>query len=135
MKTVLITGSYRGLGYEVARQLSHRGWQVILTARKKNEGAAAAAELKNASFLELDVMDQSSIRRAAKNVGQLDALINNAGIIADGDQDILTIEPELVASTIATNALAALRVSQAFVPLLLKSPAGRIINVPSGSAR
>jgi len=40
MKTVLISGAYRGLGYEVARQLSQRGWQVILTARNKNQGAA-----------------------------------------------------------------------------------------------
>lgn len=134
MKTVLITGAYRGLGYEVARQLSERGWKVILTARKK-QGSASAAKLKNASFLELDVTDDTSVARVAKDVSALDVLINNAAIIADGDQDILTIQPELVASVIATNASGALRVSQAFVPCLLKSPGARIVNVSSGAGQ
>ena len=135
MKTVLITGAYRGLGYEVARQLSERGWKVILTARRRAQGAAAAAKLKNASFLELDITEAASVARAAKEVTELDVLINNAGIITDGDQDILTVRPEVMAETIATNALGALRVSQAFVPRLLKSPAGRIVNVSSGAGQ
>ena len=135
MKTVLITGAYRGLGYEAARQLAERGWKVILTARRKDEGSAAAAKLKNASFLELDITEDASVGRAAKQVAKLDVLINNAAIIAGGDQDILTLRPEVVARTIATNALGALRVSQVFVPHLLKSTAGRIINVSSGAGQ
>ncbi|HVM48110.1 MAG TPA: SDR family NAD(P)-dependent oxidoreductase [Candidatus Acidoferrum sp.] len=135
MKTVLITGAYRGLGFEVARQLSERGWKVILTARRKAPGSAAAAKLKNASFLELDVTDAASANRAAKEVRELDVLINNAAVIAEGDEDILSIRPEILASTIATNALGALRVSQAFVPHLLKSSAGRIVNVSSGAGQ
>jgi len=94
----------------VARQLSDRGWHVILTARKEDQGAAAAAKLKNASFLELDITDKSSVARAAKEVSKLDVLVNNAAIIADGDRDVLTIRPEVVARTIQTNALGALRV-------------------------
>ncbi len=135
MKTVLITGAYRGLGYAVGRQLSERGWEVILTARKRDEGSAAAAKLKNTSFVELDITNKSSVVRAAKGVSKLDVLINNAGMIAEGDQDILTIQPELMARTIATNALGALRVSQAFVPHLLKSSGGRIVNVSSGAGQ
>lgn len=135
MKTILITGAYRGLGYEVARQLSERGWKVILTARRKKQGAAAAAKLKNASFLELDITSDASLERVVKEVPKLDVLINNAAIIAEGDEDILTIRGEIVAQTIATNALGALRVSQALVPRLLKSPAGRIINVSSGAGQ
>jgi NAD(P)-dependent dehydrogenase (short-subunit alcohol dehydrogenase family) len=68
-------------------------------------------------------------------VAKLDVLINNAAIIADGDQDVLTIKPEIVARTIETNALGALRVSQAFLPQLLKSSAGRIVNVSSGAGQ
>jgi len=135
MKTVLITGAYRGLGFEVARQLADRGWKVIVTARKVKQGSTAAAEIKNASFLELDVLDDSSVANVAKQVPQLNALVNNAAIIAENDQDILTIRPELVARTIAANALGALRVSQAFVPLLLKSSVGRIVNVSSGAGQ
>src|SRR5262245_63217 len=116
MKSVLITGAYRGLGFEVARELSERGWQVILTARRKNVGSAAAAKLKNATFLELDITNDASVARSAKKVAKLDVLINNAAIIADGDQDVLTIRQEVVAPTIETNALGALRVSQGFLP-------------------
>jgi NAD(P)-dependent dehydrogenase (short-subunit alcohol dehydrogenase family) len=135
MKRALITGAYRGLGYEVARQLPERGWTVIVTARRNDRGSAAAAKLKNALFLELDITDDSSVARAAKEVSMLDVLVNNAGIIVQGDQDVLTIRPEVVARTIATNALGALRVSQAFVPHLLKSPGGRIVNVSSGAGQ
>lgn len=135
MKTVLITGAYRGLGYEVGRQLSGRGWQVILTARRKEEGSAAAAKLKHSSFWELDIADDDSVVRAARKIMHLDVLINNAAVIADGDQDVLTIPPEVVARTIETNALGALRVSQAFVPHLVKSSAGRIVNVSSGAGQ
>lgn len=135
MKTVLITGAYRGLGFEVARQLSERGWQVIVTARRKDQGSAAAAKLKNAVFLELDITNETSAARAAKNVVDVDVLINNAAIIADNDQDILAIRPEVVARTIETNVLGALRVTQAFVPHLLKSSAGRIVNVSSGAGQ
>jgi len=135
MKTVLVTGAYRGLGYEVARQLSQQGWQVILTARRKDQGSAVAAKLKNATFVELDITNDASVARAAKTVPQLDVLINNAAIIADRDQDVLTIPPEVVAHTIETNVLGALRVTQAFVPHLLKSSAGRIVNVSSGAGQ
>ena len=134
-KTALITGAYRGLGLEVARQLSERGWQVILTARRKDQGKEAAAKLKHASFVELDITSSSSVSRAAKNVPKLDVLINNAGIIAEGDSDILSIPPELIAETIQTNALGALRVCQALLPRLLESSAGRIVNVSSGAGQ
>ena len=73
--------------------------------------------------------------RAARQVAQLDVLINNAAIITEGDTDILTVQPEVMARTIATNALAALRVSQGFVPHLLKSSSGRIVNVSSGAGQ
>jgi len=135
MKTVLITGAYRGLGYEVAKQLSERDWKVIITARKAKAGFAAAKELKHAAFLELDITDAASVERCAREVPDLDVLINNAAIVADNDQDILQISPQIITETIETNALGALRVSQAFVPHLSRRSAGRIVNVSSGAGQ
>jgi len=123
------------MGYEIARQLSERGYKVILSARRKDQGSAAAAKLKDASFLELDITKESSVTAASNTVSNLDVLINNAAIIEDCDEDILTLSPQLVARTITTNALGALRVAQAFVPQLLKSSAGRIVNVSSGAGK
>lgn len=135
METVLITGAYRGLGFEVARQLSLRGFNIILTARKQGEGSMAAKKLQNTAFIELDITDEASITRAANEVDQLDILINNAAILHDDDEDILCIKPEIVTATFLTNTLGALRVTQAFLPHLLKSPAGRIINISSGGGQ
>ncbi len=135
MKKVLITGAYRGLGYETARQLSDRGWKVILTARRRDQGSAAATRLKNAMFVEMDITSDHSVARAAEGVSGLDVLINNAAVISEDDKDILTIQADTIARTIATNALGALRVSQAFLPQLLRSSAGRIINVSSGAGQ
>ena len=134
-KVALITGAYRGLGFETARQLSERGWKVILTARKRDQGEEAAAKLKNADFLELDITNKSSVEKAAKAVPELDVLINNAAVVPDGDHDVLTLAPEVIAKTIENNALGALRVSQAVLPKLLKSKAGRIVNVSSGAGQ
>ena len=71
----------------------------------------------------------------AKAADHLDVLVNNAGIIVDGDNGILEISDELLRKTLETNALGALRVTRAFVPLLRKSKAPRVINVSSGAGQ
>jgi NAD(P)-dependent dehydrogenase (short-subunit alcohol dehydrogenase family) len=135
MKTALITGAYRGLGFEVARQLSERGFRILLTARRSDLGKAAAAKLPHASFLELDIDDHASVTRAAGQVDQLDVLINNAAILSGADADILRLPTDLVLKTVATNTVGALRVAQAFVPQLSQRPGGRIVNVSSGGGQ
>jgi NAD(P)-dependent dehydrogenase (short-subunit alcohol dehydrogenase family) len=143
MKTALVTGANKGIGYEVARQLAGKGFHVFIGARNRKAGVKAAEEIANkngkATFLEVDVADDASVRTAAREFAKaadhLDVLINNAGIIVDGDEAILEISDELFRKTLETNTLGALRVTRAFVPLLRKSKAPRVINVSSGGGQ
>jgi NAD(P)-dependent dehydrogenase (short-subunit alcohol dehydrogenase family) len=94
---------------------------------------------RKATFLKIDVADNDSVTTAAlefSNIeNHLDVLVNNAGIIVDGDSAILEISDDLFRNTLETNTLGALRVTRAFVPLLRKSKAPRVINVSSGGGQ
>jgi NAD(P)-dependent dehydrogenase (short-subunit alcohol dehydrogenase family) len=143
MKTALITGANKGIGYEVARQLAGKGFHVFIGARNAEAGRKAAEKIAKdggqATFLEIDVADNASVTAAAHQFARvadhLDVLVNNAGIIVDGDNSILEISDELLRKTLETNTLGALRVTHAFVPLLKKSKAPRVINVSSGGGQ
>lgn len=138
MKTVLITGANRGIGFETARQLAHRGYHVVLGTRSKDQGEKARSELGSGgkvSILVLDVSDSRSIGDAAAgfaSVGTLDVLINNAGIYPDEGVSIMTISREAMTGTLQTNTLGPLEMTQRFLPYLRKAPEGRVINVSSG---
>src|SRR5213592_23285 len=142
MKTALITGANKGIGHEVARQLATKGFQVFVGARNSKAGRKAAEEIAKkcgkATFLEIDVADNDSVTTAAREFSNiedhLDVLVNNAGIIVDGDNAILEISDDLFRNTQETNTLGALRVTRAFVQLLRKSKAPRVINVSTGGA-
>jgi NAD(P)-dependent dehydrogenase (short-subunit alcohol dehydrogenase family) len=143
MKTALVTGANKGIGYEVACQLAGKGFQMFVGARNRKAGLKAVDEIAKdggqAKFLEIDVADNESVTAAAREFAKvtdhLDVLVNNAGIIADGDDAILEISDELLRKTLETNTLGALRVTRAFVPLLRKSKAPRVINVSSGGGQ
>ena len=140
---VLITGANKGIGLETARQLGQRGMFVFLGSRDINRGTVAAEKLKaqeiNAEAVELDVTNPATIHAAAeivsKRFGRLDILVNNAAISID-DQ---TKQPsdqtlDLWRKTFETNFFGMIAVTQAFLPLLLKSESGRIVNLSSGLA-
>jgi len=143
MKTVLVTGANKGIGREVARQLAAKGFHVFVGARNAKDGRKAAEEIAKqagkATFLEIDVADNDSVTTAAREFSDiedhLDVLVNNAGIIVDGDDAILETSDALVRKTLETNTLGPLRVTQAFVLLLRKSKAPRVINVSSGGGQ
>ena len=143
MKTVLVTGANKGIGFEVARHLAAKGFHVFVGARNQSAGRKAADRIVkqkgNATFLAIDVSDSSSVsaaaREFAKAADHLDVLVNNAGIIADGDNRILEINDDLLRKTLETNTLGALRVTRAFAPLLEKSKSPRVINVSSGGGQ
>jgi NAD(P)-dependent dehydrogenase (short-subunit alcohol dehydrogenase family) len=153
-RIALVTGANKGIGFEVARQLARKGFHVFLGARNSDAGVAAAQRLNReaeeedhgkgrsgitATFIEIDVSKPDSIRRAAeefsRSTDRLDVLVNNAGILLDDDKEVLTTTPEVFETTLRTNTLGALLVSQAFVPFLDKSSAPRIVNVSSGGGQ
>lgn len=137
----LVTGGNRGIGFEVCRQLASAGFIVLLTARDARKAKAAADALRSAGRVEplvMDVADANSIANAAAEVAKqyerLDVLINNAGINYDTWETVANADINgTVMETITTNLLGPWRVCQAFLPLLRKSRAGRIVNVSSES--
>ena len=137
----LVTGANRGIGFEICRQLAARRFAVLLTARDAAKARAAATKLAKVGTVEplpLDVADANSIKDAAAEVarrhGRLDVLINNAGINYDTWETVENADINgTVMETIATNLLGPWRLCQAFLPLLRKSQAGRIVNVSSES--
>lgn len=129
MSTVLITGASRGIGYETARALIAEGHAVWLGCRDKARGERAAGEL-GGRFVQLDVTDDASVRAAAAVVGQLDVLINNAGVL-EASTHIGDLAADQVNRTFNTNVLGVVRVMTAFLPLLSESTQPTVVNVTS----
>jgi NAD(P)-dependent dehydrogenase (short-subunit alcohol dehydrogenase family) len=137
----LVTGGNRGIGLEVCRQLGEHGYMVILTARDEAKGRAAAEPLRRAGIdvhvQRLDVADERSVKEAAqaveRDIGRLDVLVNNAGILYDTWQRAASADLQTVRQAFETNTLGPWRVTGAFLPLLRQSSHGRIVNVSSGA--
>jgi len=137
----LVTGANRGIGFEVCRQLASKGFIVLLTARDAAKAKTAASKLVNAGAVEplpLDVADTCSIKNAQSEIAtkydHLDVLVNNADINYDTWQTTENADIDrTVMETITTNLLGPWRLCQAFLPLLRKSKAARIVNVSSES--
>jgi NAD(P)-dependent dehydrogenase (short-subunit alcohol dehydrogenase family) len=130
MTTTLITGSNKGLGFEAARRLLQQGHDVWIAARNISAGQKAATEL-GTRFVQLDVTDDASVTAAVATVGNLDVLINNAGITGD-HKAVPDITAEDLREVYDTNVLGPVRVLHAFLPLLLASQNGVVVNVASG---
>src|SRR6185437_14828990 len=140
MKTVLITGANKGIGFETAKQLAQSGYFVYLGSRDKVKGIDAIKILKdsgisNIELVELDVSDTDSIKSARMDLESkiyaLDVLINNAGISGIQPQNISSIKIEDLRKVFDTNFFGAVQTTQEFIPLLKKSKEPRIINVSS----
>ncbi len=147
-RIALVTGANKGIGFEVVRDLARKGFHVFLGARNEKAGEVAAEKLRTEgvkedygeiTVLKIDVSKPDSIRRTAEEFSRksdrLDTLVNNAGILLDGDKDVLTATPEIFETTLRTNTLGALLVAQAFLPFLKKSAVPRIVNVSSGGGQ
>ncbi|SHM46098.1 gluconate 5-dehydrogenase/3-oxoacyl-[acyl-carrier protein] reductase [Sphingobium sp. YR657] len=122
----LVTGANKGIGLAIAKGLASAGLSVWMGARDRSRGEEAVKALKaeglDVRFIEIDVADDASVRRAAETVGgEVDALhvlVNNAGIVLD----LQTVPSELsmddVKATYEVNLFGPIRVTQAFASLL-----------------
>lgn len=136
-RIALVTGANKGIGLEIARQLSQTGVTVILGARDISRGDAAAADLAAAGLsvqsVRIDLNDEASIAAAAEEVSarhdRLDILVNNAGIVDANDGPPTATSVDAARRLMETNFLGTLAVTQAMLPLLMRSKAGRIVNL------
>ena len=141
MKTALITGANKSIGFEAARQLLQHGYYVYLGSRDAHNGQQAVDQLKAEGLsqvepLLIDVTNSDSIAAARTALGQktkvLDVLINNAGILGSMSQPALTSSIDMIKGVFDTNVFGVIEVTQSFIDLLRESPAPRIVNVTSG---
>ncbi len=141
-KVALVTGANRGIGLETARELGKQGFLVILGVRDPQKGESALADLRRekieAELVAYDATrpetDEQVRAYIEKKHGHLDVLVNNAGIAREvlfGNTNASTVSQEVLRETFEVNVFAVVRLTQALLPLLLKAPAGRIVNLSS----
>jgi NAD(P)-dependent dehydrogenase (short-subunit alcohol dehydrogenase family) len=136
----LVTGSSRGIGREVARQLAARGYRVIVTGRSKDAASRAAKEIGgDAVARALDTSDPKSIDATGSfvedEIGSLDVLVNNAAILLDEGKNIVDVKPREFEETWRVNTLGPFLMTRRLAPLLRNSGHGRVVNVSSGAGQ
>jgi len=141
-KIAFITGGNKGLGFETARQLGQQGVTVVIGSRDAARGKAAAETLKGegikAESVRFDVTRAADYREVYdyfdKKYGRLDILINNAGVAKEnflGGNKTSTTPAQVLHETFDTNFFGVIQLTQTLLPLIRKSPAGRIVNLSS----
>ncbi|HJW26702.1 MAG TPA: SDR family oxidoreductase [Rhodocyclaceae bacterium] len=138
----VVTGASRGLGRETARQLAAvKGHLVVATARNVADLESLRSELRAAGHAvecqPLDVTRDDSVaalgRWLKERFGRVDVLVNNAGIgIDERETSLLDVSLDILRTTLETNLYGVLRVTQAVLPLMRGSRAGRVVNLSSG---
>jgi NAD(P)-dependent dehydrogenase (short-subunit alcohol dehydrogenase family) len=141
MKTVLITGANKSIGFETARQLLKEGYYVYLGCRDLEKGKQAVSQLnseglENVEPVVIDVTDRVSINEAkevlSSKISVLDVLINNAGIAGGFPQNVLETDVTIYRDVFDTNVFGVIQVTNTFMDLLKQSEEPRIVNVTSG---
>ncbi len=138
------TGKKNGLGFATSDALAKKGYTVVMVARDTKQLESFITPLKKEGLsveaFQCDITNDSQVKKLADHVsstyGRLDVLVNNAGVFLDSmdpaQSSILTADLNTVARSIDINTVGALRMIQAFTPLMKKSGGGNIVNVSSG---
>ena len=132
MRSVLVTGCSSGIGLATAHVLKARGWRVIATARKPED--VARLEQQGLEALQLDVCDALSVERALATVftltgGELDGLVNNAGIAIPGAVEDLSREN--LQRQFEVNFFGLVELTRQVLPVMRRRGRGRIVMVSS----
>lgn len=143
-KIALVTGANKGIGFETAKQLAERNIKVLLAARNEAEGKKAEDVLRKLSldvtFVKLDISNSVDIQNIKSyiesNYGVLDILINNAAVFLDSawfGNNTETVSQQTLRDTFDINYFGTVELTQALMPAIKKSKAGRIVNISSVS--
>ncbi|MES2553792.1 MAG: SDR family oxidoreductase [Pseudomonadota bacterium] len=141
-KVAFITGANRGIGFETAKGLGELGITVVIGSRDLEKGQQAASELIakgiQAEAIAYDADSATSASAAYDYLntkyGKLDILVNNAGILVEplvGGNNSSSVTTDVLKKTFQTNLFAVIELTQTLLPLIKKSPAGRIVNLSS----
>ncbi|HEX3966316.1 MAG TPA: SDR family NAD(P)-dependent oxidoreductase [Trebonia sp.] len=131
----LVTGANKGIGREIARQLAAAGHTVYVGSRDAGRGKDAITDIGgDARLLVLDVTGADSIAAAAAQVPSLDILVNNAGISSFEPKPVTDEDLDTFRRVYETNVFGVVAVTNAFLPVLRRSPHPRIVNISSGTA-
>lgn len=132
MKTILITGSSRGIGKAIAKLAAEKGYKVIVHASTNSEQLKKTGnEIDGAELTYFDVSDKQATVNAIAKLGDIDILVNNAGIGRAGINDVSEVEDEQALKEYSVNVLGPLHCIQAVLPGMLKRGSGSVVNISS----
>lgn len=128
-KTVLITGSSRGIGAAIARLAKEHGAEVILHGRTESENLKKLSQELNAKYIFCDVRDRHQIMEQLNGYEKIDVLVNNAGI--NPSKTFMDLTNEDWTDIFETNVLGTVNFSKAVIPKMIDNRYGKIINIAS----
>ena len=137
MRTALVTGANKGIGFGIAKHLGLSGWRIIVGARNSERAEKAISELQSlgidvAGWVNIELADLATIEEGAKEINakypELTLLVNNAGIPGDMGVDSQHTEINDIKETLDVNFIGTFALTKALMPLLRQNR-GRIVNV------
>jgi NAD(P)-dependent dehydrogenase (short-subunit alcohol dehydrogenase family) len=130
-EVALVTGGGRGIGANVARELTAAGWRVAVSARTRSQVEEVANEIGGLA-VECDVSErdqvEAMVERVESELGPISLLVNNAGVAGEGEG------PDEWWRVFEVNVLGPYLVTNAVLPGMLERGGGRIVNMGSGAS-